>query len=297
MRPLVHVRHFTDPACPFAYSAEPVRWTLRRLFGDKLAWEDRMVGLSSDPAELDAKGLTLDGLAEAYAKFTASHGMPIDARRRPRHAASLPACRAVVAARLFAPDRQEALLRRLRVLAMGGGLLDDPALIGRAANEADIDPAELCGWLAEDAVQRELRTDMALARDPQPSAVALAHKLARTEDGWRYTCPSYELRRTDDGRAVTIPGFQPWAAYEVALANLAPELERAERPRDAAEALAWAGVPLACTEVAALLGVSREEARDQLAADGQQQPVAGSAEPWWAPRERVREVAPVVTAA
>ena len=225
--------------------------------------------------------------------------MPIDARPRPRLAASEPACRAVVATRLRAPGREEALLRRLRMATMAGGLLDDPELIDRAAAEAGLDPADLHAWSADPRTDHALRMDMALARDPQPAALALAHKLASTGDdgGQRYTCPSFELRRTDSGRIITVPGFQPWAVYETALANLAPELERRDRPADAAEALTWAGEPLAAAEVAALLDIPLREAREQLAATGEEAAVPGSAEGWWRPRERVREVAPRVVAA
>ena len=64
--------------------------------------------------------------------------MPIDPAPYPRPSSSEPACRAVVATRLHAPDRADALLRRLRVLRMAGGLLDDPALIEQSAAEAGL---------------------------------------------------------------------------------------------------------------------------------------------------------------
>ena len=37
---------FTDPACPFAFSAEPVRMRLRWHYGDGLTWRLRMIVLS-----------------------------------------------------------------------------------------------------------------------------------------------------------------------------------------------------------------------------------------------------------
>ena len=84
-------------------------------------------------------------------------------------------------------------------------------------------------------------------------AVVSTGKLAATDDGgWRYTCPSWEL--SCDGRTVSVPGFQPLAAYEVAIANLAPGLERRENPEAVAEVLRWAGEPLATAEVAAVCG-------------------------------------------
>ena len=62
--------------------------------------------------------------------------MPIDPAPYPRPASSEPACRAVVAAQLHAPEHAEALLRRLRVRVMTGGLLDDPELLAAAARDA-----------------------------------------------------------------------------------------------------------------------------------------------------------------
>ena len=91
---------------------------------------------------------------------------------------------------------------------------------------------------------------MAESRTPTPGALALAHKLAPTETGHRYTCPSYEVVRNSDGASLSVPGFQPLAAYEVAVANLAPDASRREDPDDVREVLDWAGEPLATIEVA-----------------------------------------------
>jgi hypothetical protein len=46
---------FTDPACPFAFSHEPVRWRLRWLYGDALDWRPRMIGLADSVAEMEAR--------------------------------------------------------------------------------------------------------------------------------------------------------------------------------------------------------------------------------------------------
>src|SRR5690349_14466565 len=101
----VVITEFTDPACPWAYSAEPFRRRLSWIYGDQLAWEVRMVGLSSDPAEMESKGFSTKMVAGAYKKISREHKMPIDSGERERLSASLPACQAVVAAKLHAPDR------------------------------------------------------------------------------------------------------------------------------------------------------------------------------------------------
>src|SRR3954451_16780506 len=117
------ITHFTDPACPFAFSAEPVRRRLRWLYRGGLDWRTRMIVLTLEPGEAEK-------LAEGAPTLQRLHGMPIDSAPYPRRASSEPACRAFVAARLKAPERTDALLRRLRVRTMLGGLVDDPGLIG-----------------------------------------------------------------------------------------------------------------------------------------------------------------------
>src|SRR3954463_14619912 len=125
----VCITEYTDPGCPWAYSAEPFRRRLSWLYGDQLEWKARMVGLAGAPSEYEEKGFTPERQARAFKSISREHGMPIDTRERPRMAATMPACRAVVAARLHAPDQMRALLRRLRVRHFSGELLDDDATI------------------------------------------------------------------------------------------------------------------------------------------------------------------------
>ena len=117
---------FTDPACPFAFSAEPVRLRLMWHYGDQLRWTTRMIVLTLEPGEAEK-------LAEGAPTLQRRYGMPIDPAPYARPASSEPACRAVVATRLRAPGLEQALLRRLRVRTMLGGLLDDPEMLAAAA--------------------------------------------------------------------------------------------------------------------------------------------------------------------
>lgn len=254
----LELTHFTDPACPFAFSAEPVRLRLRWHYGDQLAWHHRMIVLTLEPGEAER-------LAEGAPNLQRRHGMPIDPRPYPRPASSEPACRAVVAARLRAPEAEERLLRRLRVRVMLGGLLDDPELIAAAAGDAGLDAAALARWCEEPEVEQALQADVEAARSPAPAARALDHKLGGPRSRRRYTAPSYELARPDDGRTASIPGFNPAEAYEAAIANLAPELERRPRPESVEELLAWADEPLATSEVALVMALDATGARAALA--------------------------------
>src|SRR3954452_1965641 len=132
MAPSLVIRDFTDPACPFAFSAEPARLKLRWLYGDQIEWQPRMVVLSESPRDYEAKGFTPELQTEALAMIRELYGMPIETRLRPRMMATVHACRAVVAARLRAPEREHALLRRLRIHAMAGDLIDEAGVIARA---------------------------------------------------------------------------------------------------------------------------------------------------------------------
>ena len=259
----ITITEYTDPACPFAWSAEPSRRRLSWLYGDELDWELRMVGLAERAEDYEAKGLTPEKLAHGLSGLARAHHMPMDTAPRERIAGTVPACRAVVATRLKAPERERAILRVLRVLHFSGEPLDETATLHHAAQRAGIDPAGLDRWLADPATEEALREDMRLARSPSDGALALVHKLSSTDEGGhRYSCPSYELRRDGDG--LSVPGFQPTAAYEVAIANLAPALGRRDEPADVAQVLRWAGEPLATAEVAAVCGIELDEARQRL---------------------------------
>jgi predicted DsbA family dithiol-disulfide isomerase len=260
----VCITEYTDPGCPWAYSAEPFRRRLSWLYGDSLEWRVCMVGLAESPDEYVDRGFTPERQSSAFAMIAREHGMPIDTSTRPRMAATVPACRAVVAARLHAPDKMRRLLRRLRVRHFSGELLDAPETIAGAATDAGIDPAALDRWTAGDDVEVALREDMVTARDPIEAAKVLDAKLANWSGGRRYTCPSYEIVRVEDGVRIAVPGFQPFAVYDVVTANLVPGVDRREPPESVEEVLAWTGTPLATKEVAVVCDIDHATARERL---------------------------------
>src|SRR5918997_1852544 len=158
----VRIRHFTDPGCPFAFSAERQRLRLRWLYGEQLQGTTHLVVLSETPPE----SFTPERIANGRRMLHERYGMPIAWTPLPANAATVHACRAVVAARLQSEARCGPLLRRLRVLCFSGLPLDDPEVIARAATEAGIDPAELARWTEDPAVEDALRADMRAARSP-----------------------------------------------------------------------------------------------------------------------------------
>jgi predicted DsbA family dithiol-disulfide isomerase len=267
----VAITEFTDPGCPWAFSAEPFRLKLDWTYGDQIAWEPRMVVLSEDTSAYAERGFTPEMLAGGMATIAREHGMPIDTAPRERIAATVDACRAVVAACLHAPQAVRPLLRALRVRNFRGELIDDAATLRAAAADAGLDGDTLAAWSADAAVEAALREDMDRARHPTPAALAQDARLADWEGGRRYTCPSYEIARGET--TLTVPGFQPLAAYLVALANLFPEAEQRPAPERVEDVLAWAGTPLASQEVAVLMGIDRGEARQRLARVAHEDPV------------------------
>lgn len=286
----LRIDDFTDPGCPWAFSAEPGRLRLRWLYGDAIEWRPRMVVLSRSPDDYAAKGFTPELMSRGMADIQRRFGMPIDPRPRARMAATVNACRAVVAARIHFPEREQALLRRLRMHAMAGDPFDEPSVIARAAAGAGIDPMRLLrAWRDDPAVERELESDAAASRRPSPPARALDHKLAPAESGRRYTCPSYEITRPDSGARFDVPGFQPVAVYEAAIANLAPELRRRALPASVGEVLDWAAEPLATAEVAAICEIDHAEARTELARVASEEAVGPDG--WWTPAAHAERLA------
>jgi 2-hydroxychromene-2-carboxylate isomerase len=221
---MIEITLFTDPACPFAFSAETVRLRLLWLYGEGLSWRPRMIVLSREAGEGEKLAGGAPGLQRKF-------GMPIDPAGHARAFSTEPASLAFVAARLRAPERAEALLRALRTRIMVGELPDEEATIDAAAREAGLDPEALRRWGAGEDARAALEEDAAAARAPSPAALALDHKLSGPAGERRYSAPSYELRREGEGGCtVAIPGFHRAETYEAAIANLDPTLRRRPAP-------------------------------------------------------------------
>jgi 2-hydroxychromene-2-carboxylate isomerase len=283
----VRIRHFTDPGCPFAFSAERQRLRLLWLFGEQLAWELHMVVLSTESsADPDRRA----SVARAFRRVAQQYGMPIDWRERRSNHATVHACRAVVAVRLRWPDAEDAYLRHLRVLTMGGELLDDSDTLEIAAERSGVPVRELAAYAADPEVQAALEADMAAARRPSPAARAQDDRLGGPAAERRYTCPSYEIERVGppadpawDIPRLDLPGFRPVETYLAALANVAPELETRPDPESPLEVLGWAPYPLATAEVAAVCDAEIDDVRVELARAGARFAPVGGDGYWTAP--------------
>ncbi len=259
----VNVTIYTDPGCPFGFNAQRQEAQLRWHYGTGLDITRTMIVLTENSSAFEERGLTREMVAASSKRLRSLYGMPMLTEPPHRLPATKPACQVYVGARIHDPARADLLLRCLRRRAFSEGQpLDELDTLQAAGADAGIAPDTLEGWLADEEVQTALREDMTAARSPLPEALALAHKLSRSDNGLRYSTASTVFERGD--RRVVVPGFQPFAVYEVAVANVAPELERRPPANTVQEVFVWAPYPLATAEVAELRGVSLDQARDEL---------------------------------
>jgi predicted DsbA family dithiol-disulfide isomerase len=259
----VKVTLYTDPGCPFGFNAQRQELQLMWHYGQAADIERCMIVLNDEPYPIERAGLTPEQMAAGRTRLREEYGTPMGSEAVTEMQATIDACRAYVGARMHDPDRALPLLRALRRRAHSDQQrLDDPATLHAAAEDAGIAPERIDEWLADDAVEAALRADMAAARDPLPEALALAYKLSGRDGNLRYSTSSAVFEHGD--RRVVAAGFQPFAVYEVAMASVAPDVERRASPGSVEEVLAWAPFPLATAEIAELRGTSRDETRDEL---------------------------------
>lgn len=267
----VAVTHFADAGCPWDYSAEPVRFALEQRYGDQLTWQTVQVGLHENAEVMADKGYTTAGLAESHRRFHARYGMPFCVIERPRLLGTWPGARAVKAAETQGVGLGARFQRRLRLAwFVETRLVDEPGELVTLARDVDgLDAERLAHDLRDEGSGRALAGDMARARRPDRVALALDKTThPKGESGQRYTTPTYLFEHA--GRQATVPGFQSLGAYEIAMHNLAPHLERRPPPTPVEFLQARPGEFFAAVEVAAATGRRRERVEEDLRAVGAQ---------------------------
>src|SRR3954471_19139029 len=248
----VEVIHFTDPACPWAYSASPAHAVLRWRFGAQLDWRLVTIGLAERAEDYAARGYDPRASALGLLNFR-RFGMPLAPRARPRLMGTARGCRAVVATRLNHPGREHAALRALQFAWFTTpALMDDDAEVLTALRGLEgIDAEAVVAALDSVEVSEAYEADRREARTAEGSPTEAQGRAAATDGPVRYTAPSLQFRRGD--RSLEAGGFQPIEAYDVCLANLDPGLERREPASSAAEAVAAFPEGLTTQEVAAIM--------------------------------------------
>jgi 2-hydroxychromene-2-carboxylate isomerase len=248
----ITVLHFSDPGCPWAYSASPAHATLRWRYGDQLAWRLVLIGLTEDAQQYLDRGYTPERTARNWRNFR-RYGMPFATAPKRRVAATSRACRAVVAARMQDPALGDAAFRALQLAQFTTQtVLDDDADLAAALRRVEgLDALATVARIDDRDVVRAYEADRALARTAEGSPTAFQGKAARTDGPVRYTAPSLVFER--DGVRLEAGGFQPIEAYDVVLANLDSTLRRRPAPEDPLEALEEAPLGLVTAEVAEIM--------------------------------------------
>lgn len=249
----IRVTHFTDPGCPFAYSAWPSLATLMWRYADQLDWQHVMIGLTEHHSVYEGRGYTPEKNALTKFRF-GRYGMPFATQPAERVTATGLACRAVVATRRLAPELELDALRALQFAKFTTTALFDTedGLRAALARVPGLDIDLVVAEIATDANEAAYQEDRALTRTAEGGPTDVQGKAANTDGSVRFTAPSVVFERVADGARLEAGGFQPLAAYDVCLANLDPTLTRRPPAEHATEALAAFPYPLTVAEVAAI---------------------------------------------
>ena len=250
---MIEVTHFTDPGCPWAYSAWPAHTTLRWRYGEGLRWTLVAIGLTEDRAQYAARGYDPVDSAMNWRRTFTRFGMPLAFTPKADLSATSPGCRAVVATRLDAPELEIAAFRALQTAQFTTtGRLEEPDTLRAALSAvAGLDADAIVARIDDRDVVAAYEADRALARTAAGSPTEFQGRAANTDGAVRYTAPS--LVFAGDGRSLEAGGFQPLEAYDVVVANLDPTLPRRDPTTDPVEVLAAFPYPLASAEVAAAM--------------------------------------------
>jgi protein-disulfide isomerase-like protein with CxxC motif len=252
--PAIKAIHFTDPACPWAYSARPAHARLRWRFGDQIEWHLVLIGLSESAEAYEARGYTPNRLLDTQHRFSARFGMPYSFELKPRMSATSRACRAIVAARELDPALGEAALRALQLMHFTtAGLLDDDERLRAALSDVPgLDADRVVASIDDPEVVAAYEADRAHARSAEGSPTHAQDRFSTSDGPVRYTAPSVIFERADGSR-LEVGGFQPFEAYDTALANLDVTLKRRQAPASALEALSTFPEGLTTAELASVM--------------------------------------------
>ncbi len=294
----LQVTHFSDPGCPWAWSASPALAVLQWRYCAQLSWRHTMIGLTEHGSEYEQRGYTGEGMALGYRSFR-MRGMPFAVTPRGRVHGTGPMCRVVVAARLRDPVLEWPVFRALQFAQFTTTLaLDDPAdLVAALSWLPGDDAAALVAASTDPETEAAFAADRAAARSAAGSPADFQGKSATTPQGEvRFTAPSLVFE-APDGRRLEAGGFQPVEAYDVCVANLDRTLERRPPAEDPAEILPEFPAGLTTAEVAAVMAPGNtppdrdaaEDALIALAAAGGARRVAVGNDALWAAADRAAD--------
>jgi 2-hydroxychromene-2-carboxylate isomerase len=284
----ITVTYFTDPACPFAYSAAPALAVLHWRYGEQLDWRLVTIGLSDSPRRYVEAGYTPAAMAAGVRNRFRRFGMPLTAQPRSRVVASSRACRAIHAARRLHPGREEQVLRALQFGWFTTTLLmdEDDDIATALSRVEEIDGAAVTAAIDDPEIVAAYEQDKDETRQAAGSATEFQGKARQTDGPVRYSAPSLVFRSTG-GRRLEAGGFQPREAYDVLIAHLDSTLDRRGPAEGPLEALRAFPDGLVTQEIAAIMAPNNtapdapaaEQALIELAGGGEvrREPLADDA--------------------
>jgi 2-hydroxychromene-2-carboxylate isomerase len=264
---VIQATHYTDAACPWAYSASPALRVVEWRYQDQLEWRLVMIGLREDASRLVERGYTPALSVLGHMKFRERYGMPFRLAPKERLSGTGRGCRAVVAARLRAPGSEQRVLRALQLAYFTTPLLlDDDEHIREALSAVPgIDADAVVGSLDDADVADAYEQDKSETRSAAGSPAETQGKTTTSDGRVRYTAPSIVFEQ--DGRRLVAGGWQPALAYDVVIANIDPTLDVTPPPESAEPLLAYFSDGLTTAEVAALLATGPDLYPDHESAE------------------------------
>ena len=235
----VQVTVYTDPGCPFGFNAQRQDLQLLWHYGEAIDVSRRMIVLLEETVTYEERGLPIGVIADAMARLLDDYGMPMLATPAPRMAATIDGCRAFIGATIKPTARAHSY--------------------GRCAPR--------CSRMATRSTSRRRSTTRParLLSSPRRSTHGspTTRSLPRLPRIWRQRarpCPRRAGPRAPPVRPRWVTalfdrlgdlrarrargrrcGFQPFGVHEVAMANVAPDVERRPEPGITVdEILAWA---------------------------------------------------------
>ena len=133
------------------------------------------------------------------------------------------------------------------------GLLDDDESLRAALSKVPgLDADAVVGRIDDPEVVAAYEEDRAHARSAEGSPTHAQDRFSTSDGPVRYTAPSV-IFEAADGSRLEVGGFQPFEAYDTALANLDVTLKRRRAPASALEALFTFPEGLTTAELASVM--------------------------------------------
>lgn len=245
----VTLTEVTDPFCTWCWGIEPMLRRVEEIYRDQVEFDFVMGGLVEDFEEFYDPAYDIHEphqVAPHWEEAADRHGMPVDAgvwRDDPPHS-TYPANMAYKAAELQSTELAHRYLRRLReAVATERRNIARTTVLLELAEEVGLDADALTKALESGTAKAAFEEDRRFVRRNNVTAF-----------------PSVQIATEDDERWLS--GYQPFDAFDEALSQVAPDLER-HKPRSIPEFVRHHG-QVATQEIAEVYGLEPGKALQAL---------------------------------